>query len=74
MADGLPVAAGADLASIRTQASCSADGMALLADGRFEDALGPLRLALAFGDALPSTVLNLAIAEDRSGNRQHADA
>jgi protein O-GlcNAc transferase len=70
--DVRPVAVGVDLDSIRVQDARSADGMALLSDGRFQDALAPLRLALALGDALPSTILNLAIAEDRTGNRDHA--
>jgi protein O-GlcNAc transferase len=42
----------------------------LLAEGRFCDALGPLRLALALGDTTPTTLLNLAIAEDRAGDRE----
>jgi protein O-GlcNAc transferase len=46
--------------------------MALLAEGRFQEALVPLRMALAQGGALPSTMLNLAIAEDRAGSRDHA--
>nr|WP_294517427.1 tetratricopeptide repeat protein [uncultured Rhodopila sp.] len=50
----------------------AADGVAFLADGRFEDALAPLRLALSLGDAQPATMLNLAIAEDRAGARDHA--
>ena len=50
----------------------AADGVAFLADGRFEDALAPLRLALSLGDAQPATMLNLAIAEDRAGERDHA--
>jgi protein O-GlcNAc transferase len=44
-------------------------GVALLAQGRFQDALAPLRLALSLGDTAPSTLLNLAIAEDRAGDR-----
>jgi protein O-GlcNAc transferase len=54
------------------QAAGSADGIALLADGRFQDALAPLRLAIALGDIRPSTILNLAIAEDRTGASGHA--
>src|SRR5689334_5401828 len=50
----------------------AAIGVALLADGRFEEALAPLRLALAHGDAQPATMLNLAIAEDRAGDRAGA--
>jgi protein O-GlcNAc transferase len=44
-------------------------GVALLARGRFQEALAPLRLALAQGDPDPATTLNLAIAEDHDGNR-----
>jgi predicted O-linked N-acetylglucosamine transferase (SPINDLY family) len=66
------VAIGMDHDPILAEGSCSADGMALLADGRFHDALAPLRLALAQGDTRPSTVLNLAIAEDRSGSVAYA--
>jgi protein O-GlcNAc transferase len=44
-------------------------GVDLLAAGRFEDALVPLRRALLIGDATPATRLNLAIAEDRAGDR-----
>jgi predicted O-linked N-acetylglucosamine transferase (SPINDLY family) len=50
----------------------AAEGVALLAEGRFDEALIPLRLALALGDAHPATMLNLAIAEDRAGDRDHA--
>jgi predicted O-linked N-acetylglucosamine transferase (SPINDLY family) len=53
-------------------ARLAADGVAFLSDGRFEDALAPLRLALSMGDAQPSTMLNLAIAEDHAGARDHA--
>ena len=41
----------------------------LLAAGRFQDALAPLRLALSLGDITPATLLNLAIAEDRTGDQ-----
>jgi protein O-GlcNAc transferase len=47
-------------------------GIDLMAEGRFDDALVPLRLALARGDAEPATLLNLAIAEDHAGDRGHA--
>jgi protein O-GlcNAc transferase len=47
-----------------------AAGVDLLADGRFQDALAPLRLAVSLGDAAPATLLNLAIAEDRAGDRE----
>jgi protein O-GlcNAc transferase len=67
-----PVAVDVNIAPIRTQDSWSADGIELLADGRFDDALVPLRLALAHGDLRPSTILNLAIAEDRTGSIDHA--
>ncbi len=61
-----------DFVSDVTQSACSTDGIALLAEGRFQEALAPLRMALALGDPLPSTMLNLAIAEDRAGSRDHA--
>jgi protein O-GlcNAc transferase len=60
------------VASDGSQTSSSADAIALLADGRFADALASLRLALSHGDLRPSTILNLAIAEDRTGSRDHA--
>jgi protein O-GlcNAc transferase len=44
-------------------------GADLMAQGRFQDALAPLRLALSLGDTAPTTMLNLAIAEDRAGDR-----
>ena len=66
-----PSATDRDVVSNFTQDASSADGI-LLAEGRFQEALAPLRLALALGDALPSTLLNLAIAEDRAGSRDHA--
>ena len=47
----------------------SLSGVDLLAAGRFHDALHPLRLALSLGDTDPATLLNLAIAEDRAGDR-----
>ena len=47
-------------------------GVDLLAEGRFQDALAPLRLALSLGDTAPATLLNLAIAEDRAGDRERA--
>jgi hypothetical protein len=34
-------------------------GVELLAEGRFEDALTPLRLAVSLGDTSPVTLLNL---------------
>ncbi len=50
----------------------AADGVALLAAAKFPEALGELRLAVALGDGSPSTILNLAIAEDRTGARARA--
>lgn len=47
----------------------SAVGVDLLAAGRFREALAPLRLAVSLGDTAPATLLNLAIAEDRAGDR-----
>lgn len=47
-------------------------GIDLLAAGRFKEALAPLRLALSVGGAAPATLLNLAIAEDRAGDRECA--
>jgi protein O-GlcNAc transferase len=47
-------------------------GVDLLAEGRFQDALAPLRLAVSLGDTAPTTLLNLAIAEDRAGDRERA--
>ena len=47
-------------------------GVDLLAEGRFRDALEPLRQAVASGDASPVSRLNLAIAEDRAGDRTYA--
>ena len=46
--------------------------MDLLAKGRFQEALAPLRLALSLGDTAPATLLNLGIAEDRAGDRDRA--
>ncbi len=48
------------------------EGVALLGLGMFEEALAELRLAVALGDNRPSTLLNLAIAEDRVGDRDRA--
>ena len=45
-------------------------GVDLLMEGRFAEALSPLRLALSLGDTTPATLLNLAIAEDRAGDRE----
>ena len=50
----------------------AADGVALLAAGQPEAALAALREAVASGDATPVTLLNLALAEDRVGDRDRA--
>jgi hypothetical protein len=42
-----------DSQSAIDQDSCSADAIALLAAGRFHDALPPLRMALQLGDMRP---------------------
>ena len=47
-------------------------GVDLLAEGRFEDALALLRLTVSLGNRAPTTLLNLAIAEDRAGDRDRA--
>jgi protein O-GlcNAc transferase len=44
-------------------------GVELLAQGRFDDALASLRLEFSLGNTAPATLLNLAIAEDRAGDR-----
>ena len=61
--DGDTTGRGGDLAEA---------GRHLLAQGRFHDALAALRQAVASGHDAPSTVLNLAIAHDRTGDRPHA--
>jgi len=50
----------------------AADGVALLAAGQPEAALAILREVVANGDATPVTLLNLALAEDRAGDRDRA--
>ncbi|MDR3539194.1 MAG: tetratricopeptide repeat protein [Acetobacteraceae bacterium] len=56
-----------------TDPACHAtQGMALLAQDRPADALAALRIAVALGEASPVTLLNLAIAEDRAGDRDRA--
>jgi protein O-GlcNAc transferase len=50
----------------------AARGIALLALGRPADALAVLRAVVAAGDATPVTRLNLALAEDRVGDRECA--
>ncbi len=47
-------------------------GVSLLAAGRFAEALVPLRQAVLDGASTPVTRLNLAIAEDRAGDRDYA--
>jgi tetratricopeptide (TPR) repeat protein len=47
-------------------------GAALLGADRPEEALPVLRKAVALGDATPVTLLNLALAEDRAGDRVRA--
>ena len=49
-------------------------GMAMLDQGRGAEALVALRGAVAFGDARPATLLNLALAEDRAGDPAQAQA
>ncbi|MBS0638703.1 MAG: tetratricopeptide repeat protein [Proteobacteria bacterium] len=56
------------------EASVAAQAVTALAAGRFQDALRDLRLAVARHDPSPATLLNLAIAEDRVGDRQRARA
>ncbi len=50
----------------------AARGMALLADGRANEARTALRLAIAGKDANPATLLNLALAEAAMGNAARA--
>jgi tetratricopeptide (TPR) repeat protein len=50
----------------------SLDAIDLLAAGRFQDALAPLRAAVARDADDPVATLNLAIAEDRAGDRDTA--
>lgn len=47
----------------------AARGMALLAADRLAEARAALRAAVALGDTSPVTVLNLALAEDRTDDR-----
>jgi predicted O-linked N-acetylglucosamine transferase (SPINDLY family) len=55
-------------------ADYSAQGMALLAQDRPAEALSVLRIAASMGDTNPSTLLNLALAEDHGGDRVRARA
>jgi protein O-GlcNAc transferase len=48
------------------------NGVRLLAQGRFQEALAPLRQDVALGDTGPSTLLNLSIAEGRAGDPERA--
>jgi predicted O-linked N-acetylglucosamine transferase (SPINDLY family) len=50
----------------------AARGMALLSQGRAAEALAALRGAVSGGDTRPPTLLNLALAEDRSGDPARA--
>jgi len=50
----------------------AARGMMLLADDQPSAALAALRTAMALGDMSPTTQLNVAIAEDRAGDRARA--
>jgi len=59
-----PVGSGAALHAAR--------GMALLAADRPDEALTVLRTAIALGDPGPATMLNLALAENLSGDRERA--
>jgi protein O-GlcNAc transferase len=43
-------------------------GIVLLSEGRFQEALAALRLAVTLGDTGPATMLNLAIAEGRAAD------
>ncbi len=54
------------------QAEAAQAGRDFLAAGEFAAALAPLRIASTLADAPPSTLLNLAIAEDRGGDRVKA--
>src|SRR5580698_5491945 len=56
--------------AMTTDVHPSTAGVDLLAAGRFREALAPLRLALSLGDTTPAILLNLAIAEDRAGDRE----
>ncbi len=47
-------------------------GMVHLAAGRFAEARTALRAAVSRGDTAPTTLLNLAIAEDHAGDRARA--
>ncbi len=53
-------------------APLTARGMALLADHRPAEALVALRRAVALGDTMPPTLLNLALAEDAAGDAGRA--
>lgn len=52
----------------------AARGMVLLAADRDQEARAALRSAVALGDTSPVTVLNLALAEDRTGDRPRGRA
>jgi tetratricopeptide (TPR) repeat protein len=56
--------------AVLDRADPAARGMALLAAGLPAEALSCLREAVAIGNATPVTLLNLALAEDRAGDRE----
>jgi len=58
--------------AVLDRADPAARGMALLAMGHPAEALPVLRAAAAIRDATPVTLLNLALAEDRAGDRDRA--
>ena len=62
----------ADTEPLAEAARLAADGMGLLARDEPAAARATLRRALALGDPSPSTVLNLALAEDRLGGHARA--
>ena len=49
-----------------------ARGMVLLANHHSAEALTALRMAVALGDTMPATLLNLALAEDQAGDPARA--
>ena len=56
------------------QSGLAETGRALLEDNQFQGALTILQRAAALGDKTPTTMLNLAIAQDRTGDRAGARA
>ena len=69
-----PDATAASALALAEAEEHAALGLTLLREGRVPQALVMLRGAVAFGDRRPGTVLNLALAEDESGDaaRGHA--